>query len=372
MKILIATLYQAKFGMGGAERVALDLAYAMRGLFQDEVKVCINPGDAAEELRKNGVEVIEIPFEKRRTLETFSTLNQVMRSFRPDIMHSHHRYVTFLADIFLKRQCVVLHTEEVLSRDKRLFFRYGDMAAACHESVRQNLIRLYRVPAERVVTILNSVSFQSAAPGQLAEIRGKYPSKPGQVTGLCIARMEEQKGHRYLIDAAAMLPESYRKRLRIFLAGEGALMQTVRDRVKRLGLGDVFTFLGYCRQTSAFLEFCDFTVLSSIWEGSPLTILLSFAAGKPVLATDIDGIRGQVVPGRTGLLVPPGDFRQMANALMEMMDSVDNRLAMGREAAKAWAAYPSVDETARSYRRLYQQLTAAETPRASLRGIENK
>lgn len=358
MKILFVSLYDSRFGLGGAERVALDLAYTMRDQYGDEIVFCINPGDAAEELKQKGVRVFEIPYEKSKTFQLISTLGHVIREFKPDVAHSHHRYTTFLLDIFFKKKTKILHTEEVFRRDKKWAFRYGHFAVACHEAVRKNLTGYYGVPENKTVTILNAVTRPQPDPVKVESLRKTYPKEQTQLDALCIARLEGQKGHTYLIEAVALLTRQERNKFRIFMAGDGTLKQALVAQAKEKGVSDTFIFLGYCREAAEFLSLCDFTLLPSVWEGSPLTILLSFGAGKPVVGTDIDGIRDVVVPGENGLLAQPKDPASLAEVLRKIAKNPD--LLRSLKTESSWKHYSSMERTAGAYRTLYQKLLKSQ------------
>lgn len=357
MKILFATLYEARFGLGGAERVAMDLAYALKRDFGDQVRFMINAGDAFDELKTSEIPVTEISAGKWDLPGLISELGREIDNFKPDIIHSHHRYLTFLLDLLFKNKTKILHTEEVLRKDKRFLFRYGHFAAACHDSVKENLIHHYHVPETNVRTILNAVARPKADPETLSRIKAQYPDSGKKLTGLCVARFEEQKGHRYLIDAVSLLPRQYQNKLRIFLAGDGSLKETCMNQAKDKGVQDVFIFLGYCRQVPEFLALCDFTVLSSVWEGSPLTLLLSYGAHKPVIGTDIEGIRGVVQQGKSGYLAKPADPESMMKILKECIENPQELTRLADQTESLWNQYSSMSRTASEYRALYQKIT---------------
>lgn len=356
MKILLVTLYDARFGMGGAEQVVLDLAKGMRDQYLDEVACMVNPGDLAGRLRAAGIEVTEVPYAKAGTVQLGSRLMRKVHTWKPDLIHSHHRYFTFMADLFLKKKTAVLHTEQVLRYDKRFMFRYGHFAAACHESVRQNLIRYYHVPENRTQTILNSVAKPVPDLHEMEKIGKKYPARTGQLTAFCIGRMEKQKGHTYLIDAVSRLAPAVRARLRIFLAGDGTLKDALVKQAHDQGVYDSFIFLGYCDKPAEYFALSDFVIIPSLWEGSPLTLLLAYGAGKPVVASDIDGIRDLVLPDSTGQLCPPADPQALAKALQ---DWIENPLKIRGSAAlvsEYWQKYSSLERTLANYHQLYLRL----------------
>ena len=360
VRILFGTFYDPRFKMGGAEQVYLELARGMKKA-GDEIFCLTNAGDLTSELEKNNLPFLKIPASKTRMLQTLSRTCKAIRDFKPDVIHSHHRYFTFLADTFFKNRSIILHTEEVLRKSKRFFFRYGHFSAACHESVRKNLIEYYGVPAERTTVILNAVSLPAPDPGEVGRMRREYALQESQVAAVCIARFDEQKGHRYLIEAVSRLSESERKKFRLFLVGDGGLLPEMKRAAQSQGLLETLIFTGYSKKLAEYYALSDFSVLSSLWEGSPLTLLLSYAAGKPLLATDIDGIRDMMTPGRTGRLVPVKDSAAMAQALSEWIANPSEPRKMGPLSYEWWKQNSSLERMISEYRGLYQKL-AGEKP----------
>ena len=356
MKILYGTFYHSKFGMGGAEQVLRDLARAMKERFHEDVMCIANPGLLTLSFRESEIPVAEVPLSKMKTLQILWRLQRVISDFQPDIIHSHHRYMTFLLDLFFKRKAKIIHTQHVPAWDWRGLFRYGHLATAVHEAVRRNLIETYTVPEDCVVTIPNAVPPQVPDPKELRTLCQRYPRQKGQCFALCIARLDEQKGHRHLVEAVAELPKVYQERIKIFLAGDGVLAATLKKEVVEKGVTQQFIFLGHTNKIPEFLTLCDFLVLPSLWEGLPLSILEAYSAGKPVIATDIPGSRESVRPGETGLLVPARDATSLAKALIKFIEHPPDVAAMGGSAYDFWQEKFSFERMVSAYHELYKNL----------------
>lgn len=129
------------------------------------------------------------------------------------------------------------------------------------------------------------------------------------------ARLHSQKGHTYLLQAAALLPG-----LVFALAGDGPDRGTLESQARTLGLEGRVRFLGQRGDIARLLAVCDLFVLPSLYEGLPVSVLEAMAAGKPIVATDIGGTNEAVVHGETGLLVSPGNHHELAAAIQRMLD----------------------------------------------------
>jgi glycosyltransferase involved in cell wall biosynthesis len=131
---------------------------------------------------------------------------------------------------------------------------------------------------------------------------------------LTVARLDKQKGLDCLLEAAALVPEA-----RFVLAGDGPERARLVAQAHALGLNDQVVFLGYRRDIPELLASCDLFVLPSLFEGLPLSILEAMAAGKPVIASAINGTDEAVFHGKTGLLVPPGDAAALSQAIRTLL-----------------------------------------------------
>ena len=103
MRLLILHLYDPHFQIGGADKGVLDLAFALQTL-GNEIRILTNQGPFADEAGKRGIRVIGIPRSKWALAKMLAVIHEQIRSFRPEIFHSHHRYTTFILDVFLKKR----------------------------------------------------------------------------------------------------------------------------------------------------------------------------------------------------------------------------------------------------------------------------
>lgn len=356
MRILYLHLYDAAYGIGGAEKVVSDLALAMRDHYGHEIHCLINEGSLRDSLLKRNVSVDPIPYAKWRTPELAFGLMAGCRFFQPHMIHSHHRFTTFLADVLLKRNAPVIHTEHVMRRSRKAFFRPGTVAAAVHESVAENLRTFYGVPPEAVRCIPNGIAKPESDAAGTAALRGRFPSDGKTVNFLCVGRLEQQKGHTYLLRAVAALPQNYRDRVRIFLAGNGSLERRLRSEAESLGVSDRFIFAGHAQRVGDFYELCDVFVLPSLWEGLPLSVLEAFSMKRPVIATDISGTNDLVRHDITGCLVKARDPGALAKGIQELMDDPAKRQRLAQAGFALWEKRYSLSRMAADYDRLYREI----------------
>ena len=161
----------------------------------------------------------------------------------------------------------------------------------------------------------------------------------GRVVGN-VARLAEQKGHRDLIAAAARVLERHPD-VRFVVAGEGEL----RAELETLAapLGDRFELLGERRDVPDLLASFEVFAFPSHFEGLCLAVIEAQAAGVPVVATPVGGIRETVVEGETGFLVPVGDPHALAERISWCLDHADEARRVAVEARGRVAAQFDVE-----------------------------
>jgi glycosyltransferase involved in cell wall biosynthesis len=235
----------------------------------------------------------------------------------------------------------------------RLLSAGMDGHIAVSASLKQYLVTRLKFRADKVRVIANWVDPEvfGGAPGS-TDVRTELAiPRDAPVIG-CVARFHEQKGHLYLVTAAANLVRRH-PRLRFVLVGDGVTRRSVEARVRTLNLAPYFHFLGQRDDVPALLAAIDILALPSRYEGLPLSVLEAMSSAKPVVATAVDGTPEAIADRHTGLLVPPDDGAALTQALEFLIDRPDVRTSMGaagrRRVLERFAADPLVRQTEAIY-----------------------
>jgi glycosyltransferase involved in cell wall biosynthesis len=216
-----------------------------------------------------------------------------------------------------------------------------DRAIAVSASTREFLVHQRHVPAARVRLIWNGAPLDEFAPvsaDKAAAVRRELGLPAEAVVIGSIGRLNEQKGHRYLIDAAARVLAAA-PTARVLVVGDGDLASPLREQARALGIADRVVFAGHRDDVPAVLGAVDVFCISSTYEGTPLTLFEAMAAGKAIVSTAVDGCREVLEDGLTGLLVPPRDADALAAALGRLVVDPGRRQALARAAREASARY---------------------------------
>ena len=198
---------------------------------------------------------------------------------------------------------------------------------------------------------------------EVGDARRELGIAPGDFAIGTVTRLHESKGNSYLIDAAARVVRE-RPAARFVLVGEGPLLGDLQAQASALGLGDRFVFAGFRRDVARTLSAFDLVVFPSLWEGTPLTVFETLAMGKPVVATDADGLLDVLTDGRDAVIVPKRNAGALADASVLAMDDPTRRAHLGRNARLTGRQY-DIALFVRKMERLYGLLH--ETSRATRR-----
>jgi glycosyltransferase involved in cell wall biosynthesis len=154
------------------------------------------------------------------------------------------------------------------------------------------------------------------------------------------------------------------------IAGEGELMEDLRELAVQLGIQDDVFFIGRCDSVGDILFASDVGVLSSKAEGFANAILEYMAGGLPVVATDVGGAREAIAEGETGYVVASGDDEKMAERIIELLNEPERARSMGERGQLIVAEKFSCDQHLRNTLELYDELLSKPKPAPSRIGPE--
>ena len=186
---------------------------------------------------------------------------------------------------------------------------------------------------------------------------------------VCVARLNEQKGHLLLVEAAARLAADGLK-FELVLAGDGPLRGEIEGAIARHGLDGEVKLAGWMSgaQVREAVVASRALVLPSFAEGLPVVVMEALALGRPVVTTAIAGIPELVESGVTGWLVPAGSVDALAAAMRAALEAAPARLAeMGRAGAALVARQHDAAKEARKLAELFRSAIDRDAPRATSR-----
>ena len=344
---------------GGAERLLVDMLPSFRNGGKNQVELLLFDGadmPFLRELESRGIKIHKLS-QKELFYDPRHIFRMVPYMSRYDIIHTHNTSpqlftpIAKLLSFTTKKLVTTEHSTNNRRRgkwwlkpiDKWMYNRYAAIVCIT-EQARHNLEE-YIGQRDNIYTIINGLDTSRFAQ-PIKDITGHE-----SFVITMVARFRPEKDHKTVLEAMKLLPENYR--LQFVGDGEGDREDKVKGICTLLGLDDRVTFMGACSNVPEILAQSDVAVMSSLWEGFGLAAAEAMAAGRPVIATDVTGLR-DVVNG-AGLLFPVGDAQALANEIKRLCGSPEEYQSVARRCQER-ASHYDISKTISKYLNLYSQL----------------
>jgi len=358
----------ASTGMGGAERVLIDICTSLRNSrFQFEAAIFKSPGKSihyqlAEALQKRGVPVHYITMNAPLYTHAREILKIARLMARADIsiLHCHGSRANVIGALAAKMSGIpVVSTVHGWITDSRkmMFYKWLDLKALKHhdrllpvsEKLRNELLG-HHIDTNRL-TILRNIP----PAGNGLKMVAKQTAGAKDVLHLgYVGRISKEKGIECLLTAMKTL--SSRKSYRLHVIGDGPERQSAEQRVQEWGLENQVCFHGYVSDIERYYRMLDVLILPSFTEGTPLVVLEAMTFGLAIIATRVGGIPEILADGENGIIINPGSADELAAAIAYLLDNQERIDDLGTNAIQRVAALCSRDEWERTLCTVYSSL----------------
>ncbi len=291
-------------------------------------------------------------------------LSRIIKELRPDIVHAHDPHAVALASLALsfltsgKCPSLIASRRVAYHLKGHAFSRWKyhqvDCFVAASNAINQILVS-DRIDPERIVTVYEGIELHRVQAEPAANIHAEFWLPTHAPIVGAVAALTQEKGHRYLIEAAALIlrevPDA-----RFVILGEGELRSALERQIKELHLDKHVLLPGFRADILSFIKSFDVFVMSSLFEGLGTSLLDAMALSKPTVASNTGGIPEVVSHGETGFLVPPRDANDLAAAISKLLKDPEQRERMGRagleRVKRLFSAEEMVEKTLGVYRNL--------------------
>ena len=274
-----------------------------------------------------------------RDIRTMWKLYRLLRREQPDVVHTHTAKAGFVGRWAAKLAGVpvIVHTfhghvfqgyfgslkTRVFITLEQLTSRITDSILTLTQSLRRELALTYRVARTEKITVLPlglDLAPFAAAPRKTGTFREQY-GIPQDAPLIGIAgRMVPVKNHALFLESAAQI-RAKRPDARFIMIGDGELRDDLERQIDNLGLRGFVKITGWLTDMPAAYADMDVFALSSVNEGTPVTVIEALSAGCPVVATHVGGIPDLLEGGRFGALVSSGNAHAFAQAILDTLEN---------------------------------------------------
>ncbi len=353
-----------KGDIGGAQIHVKDISVALQALGNKVTVVVGEEGKFTEMLESLGIPFLVLNYLAReinpvKDYKAFKEIRQLLREIKPDLVTLHSSKAGMLGRIAVYLDKIpatfTIHgwafTDGVSAKKQRIYKIIEKLGAllpthliAVSKFDRKMGIALNVCKAEKITAIQNGM------PHIDHQLIANPSTEPPKL--IMVARFAQQKDHKTLIEALAELKElPWELNL---IGGDGGLLAEAKAAIKHFGLGEKINILGYRNDIDQLMAKSQIFVLSSNWEGFPLTIIEAMRAKLPVIASNVGGVDEAVIDDETGYVTNSKD--ELITALKILITDPEKRSMMGKQARENYEKYFTIEIQLENTFALYNEL----------------
>lgn len=343
--------------MGGAEKFVLDLSSNIdRNRFEVSIISLYECSDSMfyKEAIEKQINVIFLNKKKGFDMGTILRFNKLLKEHKPDVVHTHtivDRYTIIPCIINrIKRKIHTVHSvadKEIGSSFARkiMYFAYHFckvVPVGVSSTVTASVKKEYKL--KDVLTIYNGIDTE------------RYSKKTGRdrtenYVFINVARMSSVKNQILLLKAFKLAYQK-NKKIKLLLVGDGPMRSELEEFINKDGLHGVVKMVGRCNDVENQLKKADCFVLTSKYEGLPMSVLEAMSCGLPIVSTNVGGISDVVVDNHNGFLCS-GDERMISSKMLEIAGSKEKQKAFSKNSLNMSKKY-DLKKMVKEYERLYE------------------
>jgi glycosyltransferase involved in cell wall biosynthesis len=348
---------------GGAEKILVDMAIRQKEHHEVEVLLLTrsNLQTYIQTLADHGIPIHVLRPLKPGVIFKVAALARRLKRGRYSVVHAHlfpSQYYLAAARIFINNSGMRFITTEHSTNNRRrafLFLKPVEQwvfnsydAVVCISKQAEESLRSHTGDyTSRILTINNGVDIHRYHAAVPANIRQLFPAlTPEKKIMMMVGRFAAVKNQQTLIRAAALLPHN----TVVVFVGVGETQEECETLAKELNIADRIIFAGFRNNIPELLKASDIAVLSSHWEGMPLAALEAMAAGKALVASDVNGV--SEVVGGAGILFENNNAQQLAEIITRLLDNPGLKQEVEARCLERSAMY-DIQQTIEQYEQVY-------------------
>lgn len=344
-----------EFGLAGAETMVENLVNNIdKKNYQIKLISLYNyHSPITERLEKNGYEIIYLDKKKGIDLSIIRKLKKVFKEEKPDIIHTHRyvlEYVVPANNMSCKSK--IIHTvHNVANKEvdkkrrilqKRWFKKFNITPVGISDIIKDTIVKEYNLNPKKVPVVLNAIDMSKC-------IKKLDYSNTYKI--LNIGRLAEQKNQKFLIDVFYKVHQRHPE-YKLKIIGNGPLYDEIHNQIISLGLEKFVEIEKDKPSCFEDLNNSDIFILTSKWEGVPMTIIEALGTGLPILSSNVGGISNMIENGVDGILINL-DEEEFVNNIIELMENKNKREQLGINALKKSKIF-TAKEMAKKYQKIYE------------------
>jgi glycosyltransferase involved in cell wall biosynthesis len=227
-----------------------------------------------------------------------------------------------------------------------------DHITAISKATRQALVDFEYLPQDRIDVIYNGIHGLKADPQATQQLRDQYNIPVGATILGTIARLDPIKNHTMMLQAFNQVLSQHPNTC-LIMVGDGEERANIENQITELGIADKVILTGYESKPHNLLNLMDIFLLSSLSEGTSMTLLEAMSLSKPCVVTDAGG-NGEIIENEdNGLVTPNDDAATFADAILRLIREPDTLNTMQESARQRFDRLFTASAMARAYKEIY-------------------
>jgi glycosyltransferase involved in cell wall biosynthesis len=376
---------------------AFNVTYLTKFLEPDfETKLLIGTKEAHEQdadflMEQYGITPVEVPDMKRainwsNDSAAYQQIKQIIQEYKPHIVHTHAAKPGAIGRLAASacKVPVIVHTfhghvfhsyfgkikSNLFVQAERYLARKTDRIIAISEQQKEELTTQFGLCAPNKMVVvplgLDLEKFYTDQESKRTKFRRQFDIKDDEIAIGIIGRIVPIKNHTLFIDAVKIVLERTQQKIRIIIVGDGDQRDTLFNQLRAYHIpyhyfpekkdSQTVTFTSWLTEMDEVFAGIDIVALSSLNEGTPVSLIEAQAANKPIVTTDVGGVRDVVLENETAFITPSGDVASFADALLKLTENATRRQTMGQQGCSLVKDKFDKSRLVNDVRKLYYQL----------------
>lgn len=344
--------------------------------------------------RDNGLEPLIIPEMKRSInpladLKAGKKIREIIGDFKPDIVHTHASKAGVLGRraAFRMKVPVTVHTfhghvfhsyfnsfkTSLIKRVERSLAAKTDAIVAISHQQKYELGTLHQICAPEKITVIplgfDLGKFSTGIAEKRRHFREKYQVSDDEIAITIVGRLVPVKNHAFFLQVVENILQKTTKKVRFFIVGDGEERETILERLKNAGIDHTYwplsprramvTLTSWSKEVDVVNAGSDIIALTSLNEGTPVSLIEAQAGGKPVVSTRTGGINDVVLENRSALLTGTAEVELFTERILHLIENEKDRIDMGQAGQQFALEHFSYQVLCGRMRELYHSLLSA-------------
>ncbi|BCX15614.1 MAG: hypothetical protein KatS3mg097_506 [Candidatus Parcubacteria bacterium] len=350
----------------GGEKVALEIAKNLKSNFDFIFFLPGKPQKEFEEELKN----FEFYYSPQKSfLEIIKNLKKTITFLKPSIINTHGTrasvFLKLVLFLTLKKKFKFIYTLHGAHFVRRKFsvnfifliwelitnYLFVDYLICVGKDDYDLIKKLKLINKNKLFLIENGINFEEYQNIEKGYLRKNFNLK-NEIILTTICRLHYPKDLKTLINAVNLIKD---ENIVLFIVGDGPDRNELEDLVRNLNLENKIKFLGFRKEIKEILQDTDIFILSTRWEGLPLVILEAWATKKPVIASDVHGIRGLIKNEESGILFKFGDLEDLKKKILLLIKNENLKFKIANNGYELVKKKYNIFQMAQSYKEIYNR-----------------